>query len=123
MPSPPLGVALVGWTLVAAALYLDVRIVVDGTPKVEGDVLRTELFTGFYGLRTLALEVIGLGLLLGLRWSRIAYWILPPIVFVLSGVLGRTESWRLVGVSAAAFVLLGVALTRPRAKEWLAAPQ
>jgi hypothetical protein len=90
---------------------------------VDGDVLRTELFTAFYGLRTLALEVIGLGLLLGLPWSRIGYWILPPIVFVLSGVLGRTESWRFVGICAAVFVLLGVVLTRPSAKAWLAAPQ
>jgi APA family basic amino acid/polyamine antiporter len=121
--SAPLGVAFVGWALVAAALYLDVRIVVDGTPKVEGDVLRTELFTAFYGLRTLALEVIGLGLLLGLPWSRIGYWLLPPIVLVLSGVVGRTESWNFVGACAAVFVLLGVVLTRPSAREWLAAPR
>jgi len=117
LPRAPVLIQVVGWALVAAALWLDVEIVRVGTPVVPDSVLKTELFTGFYGVRAVALEIAGLALILGRPWARTWYVVVLPLILVTSGWLDPAQTWNFVMWCALVAGVFGVAILKAKAWE------
>jgi APA family basic amino acid/polyamine antiporter len=116
----PLIATLVGWTLVIASVVLSCLLVQGiGHPPAGMAHWMVPFVAIFLGARSLFVEILGLGLLLGLSWVHRANLVASPVLIAAGWALGdgRHASWH--GAAAAACVALFAVTSRLRRSGFL----
>jgi basic amino acid/polyamine antiporter, APA family len=114
-PPHPLLATLVGWGLVVASLVLSCLLVEDvGHPPAGLAHLAVASVSVFLGVRSLFVELLGLGLLLGLSWVHRANLLVSPVLIAAGWafVEGRGSSHVAAAVACVALVVVTSSLRR-----------